>query len=81
MKMGRKPRKNRCNEIEILLELRKLDLSKKPGLSELLDWVGYLEAVQTPENELDRLPYLGALLKQESDRKLAMDRFGLGSDS
>ena len=67
--------------IEVLLELRRLDLSKKPGLSELLDWVGYLEAVQTPENELDRLPYLGALLKQESDRKRAMDRFGLGSDS
>ncbi|NMG10540.1 MoxR family ATPase [Brasilonema sp. UFV-L1] len=53
--------------IAVLLELRKLDLSKRPGLSELLDWVGYLEAVKTPVEELDKLPYLGALLKQESD--------------
>ncbi len=57
--------------IEVLVELRKLDLSKKPGLSELLDWVGYLEAVETPYEKLDELPYLGALLKQEIDRKRA----------
>lgn len=55
--------------IEILLRLRKLDLSKKPGLSELLDWVGYLEAVQTPLEELDTLPYLGSLLKQKHDQQ------------
>ena len=59
--------------IEVLLELRKLDLSKKPGLSELLDWVGYLEAVETPIDELDNLPHLGALIKQESDRKRAVE--------
>ncbi|NMF67553.1 AAA family ATPase, partial [Brasilonema octagenarum] len=41
--------------IEVLLQLRKLDLSKRPGLSELLDWVGYLEAVKTPVEELDKL--------------------------
>ena len=62
--------------IEVLLELRRLDLSKRPGLSELLDWVGYLEAVKTPLKELDKLPYLGALLKQESDRQRAMEAFG-----
>ncbi|MBW4502263.1 MAG: MoxR family ATPase [Scytonema hyalinum WJT4-NPBG1] len=62
--------------IEVLLELRKLDLSKRPGLSELLDWVGYLEAVKTPVEKLDELPYLGALLKQESDRQRAMEAFG-----
>ena len=59
--------------IEVLLELRKLDLSKKPGLSELLDWVGYLKAVETPIEELDKLPYVGALLKQEIDRKRAVE--------
>ena len=59
--------------IEVILELRQLDLSKKPGLSELLDWVGYLEAVQKPIKELDTLPNIGALLKQESDRKRAME--------
>jgi MoxR-like ATPase len=53
--------------IDVLLDLRKLDLSKKPGLSELLDWVGYLHAVKMPAEELARLPYLGALLKQRSD--------------
>ncbi|MBW4628667.1 MAG: MoxR family ATPase [Brasilonema octagenarum HA4186-MV1] len=62
--------------IEVLLQLRKLDLSKRPGLSELLDWVGYLEAVKTPVKELDKLPYLGALLKLESDKKRAMEVFG-----
>ena len=55
--------------IEILLRLRQLDLSKKPGLSELLDWVGYLEAVQTPLEELYKLPYLGILLKQKHDQQ------------
>jgi MoxR-like ATPase len=55
--------------IEVILQLRKLDLSKKPGLSELLDWIDYLEAVQTPLEELDRLPNIGALIKQENDRQ------------
>ncbi len=59
--------------IEVLLRLRNLDLSKRPGLSELLDWVGYLEAVKTPLKDLDKLPYIGALLKQESDRQRAME--------
>ncbi|QHG21214.1 MoxR family ATPase [Nostoc sp. ATCC 53789] len=67
--------------IEVLLELRTLDLSKKPGLSELLDWVGYLQAVETPYEKLDELPYLGALLKQETDRRKAIDHFGVFSNT
>jgi MoxR-like ATPase len=59
--------------IEVILKLRELDLSKRPGLSELLDWVGYLEAVQTPVEKLEQLPQIGALLKQESDRKRAIE--------
>lgn len=59
--------------IEVILELRQLDLSKKPGLSELLDWVGYLEAVQTPIEQLASLPSIGALLKQEGDRQRAIE--------
>ena len=59
--------------IEVILELRQLDLSKKPGLSELLDWVGYLEAVEQPIADLDRLPSIGALLKQEGDRQRAVE--------
>ncbi|MDJ0708457.1 MAG: MoxR family ATPase [Leptolyngbyaceae cyanobacterium MO_188.B28] len=62
--------------IDIILKMRsELDLTKLPGLSELLDWVGYLEAVETPLEELDKLPHLGALLKQENDRQRAMDHF------
>lgn len=61
--------------IDVILELRKLDLSKKPGLSELLDWVGYLAAVKTPVEELDKLPNIGALLKRESDRVRAIQAF------
>ena len=62
--------------IKVLLELRKLDLSKKPGLSELLDWVGYLQAVETPIEKLDELelPHIGALLKQEIDGQRAIER-------
>ncbi|OKH47367.1 AAA family ATPase [Scytonema sp. HK-05] len=61
--------------IEVLLKLRDINLTKPPGLSELLDWVGYLKAVETPVEELDKLPYLGALLKQEIDRQRAMEAF------
>jgi MoxR-like ATPase len=57
--------------IDALLKLRAIDLAKKPGLSELIDWVGYMRAVKTPVEELDKLeklPYLGVLLKQRGDQ-------------
>jgi MoxR-like ATPase len=57
----------RAEAIDVLLELRSLDLSKKPGLSELLDWVGYLHAVEVPPEKVGELPYLGALIKQRAD--------------
>jgi MoxR-like ATPase len=60
--------------IGVLLRLRELDLTKKPGLSELLDWVGYLHVVQIPIAEIANLPYLGALLKQHGDQVRAHDR-------
>jgi MoxR-like ATPase len=59
--------------ISVLLRLRQLDLSKRPGLSELLDWVGYLEAVKMPPEELEKLPKLGALLKQQQDQRRARE--------
>jgi MoxR-like ATPase len=65
----------RTKAIDVILKLRELDLSKKPGLSELLDWVGYLAAVKTPVEELDKLPNIGALLKRESDRVRAIQAF------
>ena len=59
--------------IKVLVQLRELDLSKKPGLSELLDWVGYLKAVRTPVDELPALPYIGALLKELTDQQRAKE--------
>jgi MoxR-like ATPase len=56
--------------IDVLLRLRKLDLSKNPGLSELIDWVWYLQAVKVSD-EME-LPYLGVLLKQRADQQRAM---------
>jgi MoxR-like ATPase len=57
----------RSEAIDVLLELRELDLNKTPGLSELLDWVGYLQAVEMPPERVSELPYLGALIKQRAD--------------
>ncbi|MBD3308976.1 AAA domain-containing protein, partial [candidate division KSB3 bacterium] len=44
--------------IEVLLRLRQMDLSKNPGLSELIDWVSYMQAVKTPVKEVGKLPYI-----------------------
>jgi MoxR-like ATPase len=57
----------RDEAVDVLVRLRQLDLAKKPGLSELLDWVGYLQAVSVPPGELVNLPYIGALIKQRTD--------------
>ena len=57
--------------IEVLLRLRKMELSKNPGLSELIDWVSYMQAVKTPVKELEKLPYIGVLLKQKIDQQRA----------
>jgi MoxR-like ATPase len=63
----------RAGAIDVLLRLRELDLSKKPGLSELLDWVGYLQATGTSPGELALLPHHGALLKQRGDELRALE--------
>lgn len=64
--------------IEIILRLRKLKLHKKPGLSELLDWVGYMAAVNTPVEELQNLPHVDVLLKKQSDQLLAQGDLNKG---
>ncbi len=53
--------------IEVLQNLRQLDLRKKPGLSELLDWVRFLEAYKVTIDKSEDLPFAGALLKQPED--------------
>ncbi|WP_374216303.1 AAA family ATPase [Frankia sp. R82] len=58
----------RDKAVDVLLRLRELDLARRPGLSELLDWVSYLQAVQASPHDLDSLPHVGALLKQRGDQ-------------
>lgn len=62
----------RDKAIDVIFSLRKLDLSKQPGLSELIDWVGYLEAVRARPDDLYELPYVQALLKQTNDQQRAV---------
>ncbi|OUM00673.1 AAA family ATPase [Variovorax sp. JS1663] len=57
----------RRKAIEVVNKLRERELLKKPGLSELLDWVGYLQARKTKPAELDRLPAVQALIKNVAD--------------
>ena len=64
----------RSEAIGVILRLRELDLAKKPGLSELLDWVGYLHLTNTPAADVANLPHVGALLKQRSDQIRASKR-------
>jgi MoxR-like ATPase len=64
----------RTRVIEVLLRLRGLDLTRKPGLSELLDWAGYLHAVGADPATVHELPHLGALVKQHSDEVRVMER-------
>jgi MoxR-like ATPase len=52
-----------------LERLNKAGLSKKIGISELLDWVEYAQSKKTNLDELEKLPYLGALVKQQVDQE------------
>lgn len=54
--------------VDTLTKLRELDLAKKPGLSELLDWVQYMTVVGTPPKTVSDLPYSGALIKHREDQ-------------
>lgn len=53
--------------IEILKELRKKDLDKKPGLSELIDWVAYLHKRKVQISEIENIPHKSALIKSPID--------------
>lgn len=57
----------------LLLELRndKLGLAKKPGLSELIDWVSYAQATGKGAAYLEGSVTSGVLLKEQEDRKRA----------
>lgn len=66
----------RSEAISVLRRLRELDLAKPPGLAELLDWVAYLKATETPPIGKDGISFLGALVKQHVDEPRARGRMG-----
>ena len=53
----------------MLTRLRGLDLSKKPGLSELIDWVAYIDKTEGAQATADDEKHLGALVKHQSDQQ------------
>jgi MoxR-like ATPase len=53
--------------VELIDKLRQKDLNKKPGLTELIDWVRYEEARETTPEQLAKLPDIEAVLKDRSD--------------
>lgn len=55
----------------IIRKLRAMDLNKKPGLAELIDWVRYEHAAGAGPADLEALPDLEALLKDRTDQDRA----------
>ncbi|MCB1141711.1 MAG: MoxR family ATPase [Leptospiraceae bacterium] len=62
--------------ISTFLKIRRLeDMKKKPSTSELLDWLSVLLAQGADLGSMNRIPYLGALVKNEEDLKNYSGRF------
>jgi MoxR-like ATPase len=57
--------------IDVLNKLRAKDLNKKPGLTELIDWVWYEQAKKTTPAQMKKLPNVEALLKDRADQERA----------
>lgn len=55
--------------IELIGQMRDKDLNKKPGLTELIDWVRYEEARKVTPEQLAELPDIEAVLKDQADIK------------
>lgn len=63
--------------VTVIQQLRdpNFNLTKNPGLSELIDWLKYLEFKDTAPEQLDNLPFISALLKQRNDQEYAQKNF------
>lgn len=64
--------------VSVIREFRqRTGYEKLPGLSELLDWVGYMQTLEQEQPELSlkdkvrELPFIGFLFKHQSDQKRA----------
>jgi MoxR-like ATPase len=62
--------------IELVGRLRAKDLNKKPGLTELIDWVWHEQARGTKPAQMKKLPNVEALLKDRSDQERARREVG-----
>ncbi|BCJ45821.1 hypothetical protein GCM10010168_57590 [Actinoplanes ianthinogenes] len=60
--------------VRVAQRLGEVDFTRRPGLSELLDWAGFLKAMAVPADRVDQLPYLGALVKHLPDQVRARGR-------
>jgi MoxR-like ATPase len=60
---------------DVLWRLQSVDakLRRKPGLSELIDWVAYLVETDREPEGLEGLPFLGALIKLRDDIEAARE--------
>ncbi|MGI5184650.1 effector-associated domain EAD1-containing protein [Dactylosporangium sp. CA-152071] len=65
----------RWHAIRVFLRLRAMNLERKPGLSELLDWVAYQQTVGARPANLPLLPSLGMLVKRRADQVAAARAF------
>jgi MoxR-like ATPase len=65
-----------AKSIELVQELRKKDLNKKPGLTELIDWVSYEQFKKSDPDDLRKLKNAEALLKDRTDQERARRELG-----
>ncbi len=62
--------------LKTFYKVRKMDnLKKKPSTSELIDWITVLLSQGAILKPMDKIPYLGALIKSEEDLKAHFGRF------
>jgi MoxR-like ATPase len=69
--------------LERFYELRRIEtLRKKPSTSELIDWLQALVAAGVTADQLeDKLPFLGVLMKKETDVETSMKRAMAGANT
>jgi MoxR-like ATPase len=69
--------------LERFYELRSIEtLRKKPSTSELIDWLQALVAAGVTADQLeDKLPFLGVLMKKETDVETYMKRATVGANT
>jgi MoxR-like ATPase len=69
--------------LERFYELRSIEtLRKKPSTSELIDWLQALVAAGVTADQLeDKLPFLGVLMKKETDVETYMKRVTAGANT